>query len=140
MSHSYYLRCPHCGVNDEHGHYNNVALARAAENAYPIWLASKAGWHVRDADYEGLWGQSSIARFLVDHFEHGGFEVVSEYWSDTPEVAARYPPVAVTPQMPDTTFYEPHAIAHLCARAHTIRDELARLMVQMDRRQDEGSP
>lgn len=136
MSHEYYIRCKRCGESTEYMNATPEYLALCAHHSYPIWLARKAGWnvwetHFKDAEHSGL------AAFLASHFEHGGFEIVSEYLrAGDPESRKRCPILFVTPKVPEGAVYESLCLPSLVADAKKVRDEIAELLVRIDARQD----
>lgn len=137
MSHDYRLYCPRCrAYSDTEYNHGDEMLARAVRESYPLWLLARTGWDAASAAFEG---HAPVAGFVLDHWEHGGFWVVSEYWqAGDAEKEARYPPVAVTPDVPGDVGYETLALSGLVVEAKRVRDDIAGLLVRIDRKQ-EGS-
>lgn len=92
MSHEYYLVCKRC--NDVSGDYNHgqTMLVNAVKQSGILHALSKTDWS-GDMEFNGHRG---LSRFLMDHYEHGGFIVRSEYHSVANP--SEYPDIEVYPE------------------------------------------
>jgi hypothetical protein len=126
VSTNYFLRCEGCKDESERYREFERELAKAVNDAYPLWLLRKTGWghDMWTLDFKGT-PCNGLAVWIVGHFEHGGFQVVSEYHAARPDA---YPPLRVFPAMPGEG-YKAIVLERLVEEA---KDLAARLLKAVD--------
>lgn len=124
MSEHFDLMCK-CGERSRSGiNHGEDAIRRAVQESYRVWKLLGTCW-----DLHTLEGHNGVSpyftTFIVNHFEHGGFWIVSEYWSATiPERDEKYPREWVEPVCPASEPLALVAARRTLANAKEARDRL----------------
>ncbi len=133
MSNAFHLECVGCGEHDD-GAYNNASenLINAVRSSYHVWALYKSDseWDIWNLQYSYL---SRIAGFIVRHWEHGGFAVVSEYYRKESFSEHLEDRCLVVPELPQGE-YEALCLPWITQEAERIQKLLAETLHQAQRK------
>lgn len=132
MSHEYSLVCD-CGEESESANQADDAIRVIVLNSHALWVFSKS--HFWNLIQQWEWPTGTFAQFVVDHFEHGGFRIVSEYWTaGDADREKRYPPERVIPIIPEgQPPFEYISLQHVIAEAVLIESKLKDAITRADK-------